>query len=61
MQTMPDHFAALLTELLPGDHSPGIILVPQKVPIGTVIQWLLLIWEASRHEEWRDLPTRLPL
>jgi hypothetical protein len=58
---MPDHFAALLMDLAPGEHSPGVILLPQQTPIGTAIQWLPEIWEASRHEEWRDLPTRLPL
>lgn len=47
--------------LAANEHSPGIILLPQETPIGTAIQWLLEIWEASTHEEWRDLPTRLPL
>jgi hypothetical protein len=61
LHTMPDHFATLLVGLPAGEHSPGVILVPQETPIGTAIQWILEIWEASRHEEWRDLPTRLPL
>ena len=61
VQTMPDHFAALLMDLALGEHSPGIVLVPQETPIGIAIQWLLEIWEGSRNEEWRDLPTRLPL
>jgi hypothetical protein len=61
VQTMPAHFAALLMSLPPGEHSPGLVLVPQETPIGTTIQWLLEIWEASRHEEWRNLPTHLPL
>ena len=61
MKTMPNHFAAFLASLPSGEHSPGIILVPQAASVGTAILWLVEIWEASRHDEWRDLPTRLPL
>jgi hypothetical protein len=61
VQTLPNHFAAFLMSLPAGEHSPGLILVPQETPIGAAIQWILEIWEASRHEEWRDLPTHLPL
>mgnify|MGYP001158010842 CR=1 FL=1 len=61
MQTMPDHFATYLMNVPAGEHSPGIILLPQNTSIGTAIRWLLEIWEASQHDEWRDLPTRLPL
>lgn len=61
VHTMPDFFATYLMNLPAGEHHPGIILVAQDAPIGVSILWLLEIWEASRHEEWQDLPTRLPL
>ena len=57
-RTMPYHFAAFLAE---GNQSPGIMLVSRKVAIGQAIEALLLVWEASSHEEWRNLITRLPL
>lgn len=55
---MPDHFATFLAE---GNQSPGIMLISRKVTIGQAIDALLLVWEASTHEEWRNLITRLPL
>ena len=45
---------------LPGS-SPGLILVPQHMPIGEAIEELLLIWGASEAEEWRDRWQALPL
>lgn len=44
-----------------GQFSPGLILLPQETAVGVAIQWLLEIWEASRHDEWCNLPIRLPL
>lgn len=62
MQTMLGHFADFLTSLpSPDQFSPGLILLPQETAVGVAIQWLLEIWEASRHDEWRNLPIRLPL
>ncbi len=61
VQTMPVHFAAYLMSMAERDHSPGILLLAQEAPIGVAIQWILEIWEASRHEEWRDPLTWLPL
>lgn len=58
VHTLPVHFADLLAR---GWHSPGVLLVPQTLPIGQAIQELLLVWEASGPEEWRDLCVRLPL
>lgn len=57
-RTMPNHFAAFLAE---GNDSPGIMLISRKLPIGQAIEELLLVWEASSREEWRNLITRLPL
>jgi hypothetical protein len=61
VQTMPNHFATFLMGLPPGEHCPGIMLLAQESPIGSAVQWILEIWEASQHTEWRDVPTWLPL
>lgn len=61
LRSMPQHFSAFFGRLSADRHSPGVILIPQKTPVGAAIQWLLEIWEASRHDEWRDLLTYLPM
>lgn len=60
-RTMPDHFYNFLAQLVPGEHSPGVMLVPQELAIGPAIDAMLVIWACSSHEEWRDLLIRLPL
>lgn len=57
-QTMPRHFGDFLQAC---GSSPGLILVPQHMPIGDAIEELLLIWGASGAEEWRDRWQALPL
>jgi hypothetical protein len=57
-QTMPRHFADLLQA---HGSSPGLILLPQSMPIGEAIQELLLIWSASEAAEWENLIRTLPL
>ena len=56
--TMPDHFAEFLTS---GQHSPGVLLLHQTLPVAQAIEALLLAWDASDPAEWRDLLTYLPL
>jgi hypothetical protein len=56
--TMPDHFAAFLAS---GQHSPGVLLLHQTLPVAQAIEELLLVWEASDQAEWQDLLTYLPL
>ncbi len=46
---MPLHFKDFLAG---GNHSPGVLLVPQNTTIGRVIVSLLVIWIASESEEW---------
>jgi hypothetical protein len=58
MRTMPGHLADLLAS---GTHGPGNLVVPQGLAIGLAISDLLLVWEASAPEEWRDSWNRLPL
>ena len=56
--TMPNHFATFLAS---GQHSPGVLLLHQTLPIAQAIEALLLVWDASDSEEWRDRLTYLPL
>ena len=55
---MPTHFADFLVS---GQHSPGILLLHQALPVAEAIGALLLVWEASAPEDWRDTLTYLPL
>src|SRR5687768_11367609 len=47
-KTMPGHFAKFIVS----HTSAGVLIVPQHVPIATVVDDLLLIWLASEAEEW---------
>ena len=55
--TMPAHFRRFLAE----SDSPGVILVRAAVPIGVVIDELLLIWAASEPQEWTNRLAWIPL
>ena len=57
-QTMPRHFGDFLRVR---GSSPGVLLVPQYLPIGEAIEELLLIWGASEAEEWENRIVRIPL
>ena len=57
-QTMPRHFGDFLQ--IRGS-SPGVVLVPQHLPIGEAIEELVLIWGASDAEEWENRILRIPL
>ncbi len=56
-RTMPQHFAARIAS----SQSPGVIIVPQDMPIGQAVQELYLAWMASEAEEWVNCIRRLPL
>ena len=56
-KTMPHHFAAFIA----GRSSPGVIIIPQDMPIGQAVQELYLAWTASEAEEWVNGIRRLPL
>lgn len=56
--TMPQHFADFLQR---HTSSPGLILVPQYLPIGEGIEDLLLIWGASEADEWLNRIGTIPL
>lgn len=61
INTMPKHFAEFLSHLQGDQHSPGVVLVPQDLPVGGAIQVLYELWACSNHGEWRDLFTYVPL
>jgi len=56
-KTIPHHFAAFICER----SSPGVIIVPQDMPIGQAVRELFLAWAASEAEEWVNTIRRLPL
>lgn len=60
-RTMPGYLDELLRALSAGEHGPGGFVVPQRMATGKAINDLLLIWEASEPEEWRNRLTFLPL
>ncbi len=57
-QTMPRHFGDFLQS---HGSSPGVLLIPQYLPIREAIEELLLIWGASDASEWVNRILRIPL
>lgn len=56
-RTMPKHFSEFLTQ----QHSPGVFILSQYLPISQAVEELLTVWEASEAEEWVDTIQALPL
>lgn len=56
-RTMPAHFERFSAT----QRSPGVVIVPKRVPIGVVVSDLLLLWSASEAEEWVDRLVWIPL
>ena len=57
-RTMTRYF---LERLAGGKSSPGLFVAPQRHAIGEIVSSLLLVWTASRAEEWRDRIIYLPI
>jgi hypothetical protein len=57
LTTMPRHFRHFVA----GQPSPGVILIPQKLALGAVIEDLVTISLASEAEEWVNQIRFLPL
>jgi hypothetical protein len=55
--TMPRHFG----EFIRVSASPGLIVVPQSLPIREVVDALILIWAATQPEEWVNRLAYLPI
>jgi len=57
VNTMPRHFR----EFTSAGTSPGLILIPQRLGIGTAIEELLLVWECNDAEDFLNQVLYLPL
>jgi hypothetical protein len=57
LKTMPDHFAMFIAK----QTSSGVIMVPQRLSVGEVVDDLSLIWRASSAKEWQNRIASLPL
>lgn len=57
-KSMPRH---LQNHLFDGRHIPGIFELSPNMSIGETIEELILIWETSKANEYRDLLVYLPL
>jgi hypothetical protein len=56
-RTMPNHFGRFIAT----QKSPGLLVVPQHVPVSAVVEDLLLIWGATQADEWTNRVCYLPL
>ena len=54
--TMPDHFARFVAH----QESPGILLIPSRTPLGSVIEGLLIVWLTWTPEDLRNQARWLP-
>jgi hypothetical protein len=54
---MPKHFA----EFIATTTSPGVVVVPQYLPVREAADDLILIWAATRPEEWVNRIAYLPI
>ncbi|MBZ5620396.1 MAG: DUF5615 family PIN-like protein [Acidobacteriia bacterium] len=57
VNTMPRHFWEFSRERT----SPGLILIPQRLPTGAAIDELQLVWECNEEHEFVDQVWYLPL
>jgi hypothetical protein len=56
-KTMPRHFA----EFIATETSPGVLIIPQRLPVATAVEDLLLIWSTMDADEWKNTIRFLPL
>lgn len=56
-KTIPVHFA----DFIASQKSPGVLIVPQKLPVAHVIEDMMLIWAATEPKEWINRIRSLPL
>jgi hypothetical protein len=57
LKTMPRHFG----EFVQSSQSPGVLLIPQRLPVTDAVEQLIMIWAASDAEEWVNRICVLPL
>jgi predicted nuclease of predicted toxin-antitoxin system len=58
VNTMP---AAAFHRIKLGQPLAGLLMVKQSESIGSIIRSLLLIWQASELDEWKDQVVFLPI
>ena len=58
VSTMRDFATA---RLLAGKPMPGVLVIPQDLPIGRAIEEIVFVAECSRDDEWIDMIQYLPL
>lgn len=56
--SMPGH---LRDHLAAGHHIPGILITPYPINIGELMEELILIWQVSFPDEFKDMILYLPL
>ena len=56
-RSMPRHFGAFVATRA----SPGVLIVPQDMPVREALEDLILIWACSEAEEWENVIDYLPL
>lgn len=56
-KTIPYNFA----EFIISQTSPGVLIVPQKLSVASVVEDLILIWAVSNSEEWINRIRFMPL
>lgn len=56
-RTMPGYFADFIST----QSSPGLFLVPQKMPVSQVVEEMIFIWALSEDSEWVNRIVGLPL
>ena len=49
-KTVPIEFGQFITP----QHSSGVLVLSQRLPIAEAIEAIILIWEASTADEWID-------
>jgi hypothetical protein len=56
VRTMPRYFHEFIRQ-----SSPGLVLVPQKLPLSAAIEDLVLLWTACEDDEWLNQICYLPV
>ena len=54
---MPTHFGAFIQATM----SPGLIIVPQSLGVGEAADALILVWAATKPDEWINRIVYLPI
>jgi hypothetical protein len=42
------------------NHTPGVFLIPQDLPVGLAVDTLILVWAATDGNEWENRLCLIP-